>query len=259
MRLRTFGLSRRLVWALFLLGFAATRMPAAADPRGSVRLGAGFGGFSRTITWDDGAHESNLAAGSVAVRGEFTLRPGLAFELAAGLSMPNFDGLVFRGLPISVDYEAGAVNGVLLGAAVRARLLTFGAFEIGADGRFVYSLGLSKTWTMTGFAVEGTVTGSPSWFDATVGPRISYTGAGRFVPFATIAADWLSGTFTMDQALGDLTGHEAKKVQSKGFLAVSLGADWELSARVLLRGEAGILPYSGGTDLRASLAVFYRF
>lgn len=258
MRPRTIGLPPGLVLAL-VLGIAAAGTAGAADPRGSISIGLGFDYLSRTVTWDDKTHESKLAAGAFTIRGEFRLKPGLTLELGAGLSMPNFDGLIFRDLPISVDYEAGAANGVLLGAAVRARLAKMGAFEIGADGRFVYSLGLSQTWALTGFAVEGTVKGSPTWFEACGGPRISYTGAGRFVPYITVMADWLSGTFTLDQTLGDLTGHEAKKVQAKGFLAASLGADYEVLTALLLRGEAGILPYSGGADFRASLGLFYRF
>jgi len=258
MRPRTFGPPRWLVLGLLLVA-AATRTAAAADARGSVSIGLGFDYLSRTVTWDDKTRESKLAAGAFTIRGMFDLRPGLALELAAGISRPNFNGLVFRNLPISVDYEAGATNGLLLGAAVRVRLARIGAFEIGADGRFVSSLGLSKTWALAGFAVEGTVKGSPTWFEAAGGPRISYVGTGRLVPYLTVMADWLSGKFTLDQSLGDLTGHEAKKVTGKGFLAASAGADWEFSDRLLLRGEAGVLPYSGGMDFRASLGLFYRF
>jgi hypothetical protein len=250
------------LWALILtlaVGLASVRTLDAADNNPVWRTGISYERLSRTITWDGGASQSKLKADLITAREAIELKPGLAFELMAGLSLSNFNGLAFANLPISLDYEAGAAKGLLLGAGVRARLLTFGNFEIEGVGRFVYSLGFKTTWPLQGFAVPGNATGRPAWLEGSGGARLSYGSSGRFVPYAVVQASFFSGSFAMDEILGDLTGHEAKKLKSKNLLEVTLGADFRVAERLTLRAEAGILPYAGAVDGVASAGFLYRF
>lgn len=258
MRKRTSGLLCALLLEL-ALGLVAARPSEAAENRLAFGSGISYEHFVRTITWDDKAHQSKARADLITARGVVEFKPGLTIEVAAGLSLSNLNGLVFRNLPISLDYEAGAVTGLLLGAGVRAKLLSLSDFEIEGAGCFVYSLGFTKSWPLEGFAVEGNSQGGPTWFRASVGPRISYIFSSKFVPYVSVAADWFSGSFTMDQTLGDLTGHESKKLKAKSFMEISLGADYKVSEKLTFRGKAGFLPYPGGVDGGASVGFLYHF
>jgi hypothetical protein len=231
-----------------------------ASENGAVwRTGIGIDYFSRTITWDDKTQTSKASATLIAAREEIEIRPGLAFELAAGLSFSNFNGLAFSNLPISIDYEAGAVSSLFIGAGFRARLLRRGKLEIEGVGRFVSSLRSTKTWALEGFAVEGHATGGPAWIEASLGPRISLAAGGKLVPFVTISGNWFSGSFKMTETLGDLSGSEKKTVRAKGFVEISLGARYDISKRACVTAEAGFLPRSGGVDGALSAGLTYRF
>lgn len=231
----------------------------AAENRTSFRAGISFEHFSRTITWDDKAGTSKSSANLIAARAEIEPRPGLIFDLEAGLSLSNFNGLVFSRLPISLDYEAGAVSGLLVGAGVRAAILRSGDFEIEGVGRFVYSLGSTKTWPLEGFTVTGNSKGGPTWMRASAGPRISYLFFGKFVPYLDVSASWFSGKFKLDETLGDLSGQETKKLRGKSLVEISLGADYKVSDRISLRAEAGFLPYAGGVDGTVSAGFLFFF
>jgi hypothetical protein len=230
-----------IVAAIFLL--LAAVPSRAAETSISFRAGISFEHFSRTITWDDKTQTSKSSVNLITARGEIELRPGVVLDLAAGVSLSNFNGLLFTHLPISLEYQAGAATGLLLGAGVRARVLTFGDFEIEGAGRFVYSLGLTKTWPLEGFTVPGNSKGGPTWMRASAGPRISYLFFGKFVPYLNVSVSWFSGSFKMNETLGELSGQESKKIRGKGFVEVSLGGDYKISERLSLRAEAGFLPY----------------
>jgi hypothetical protein len=254
--------TQRLLFVLFLaavFALLAAGPSTAAESRASIRTGIGFEHFSRTITWDDKTQTSKSSVHLITARGEIELRPGLVIELAAGLSLSNFNGLIFRDLPISLDYEAGAAAGLLLGAGVRARIASLDDFEIDGAGRFVYSLGFTKSWPMEGFTVPGEGTGKPTWMRASVGPRISYLASGKFVPYLSVSASLFSGNFDLEEKLGDLSGREKKKVRGKSLVEISLGADYKISGRVSVRAEAGFLPYPGGVDATVSAGLLFFF
>ena len=254
--------ARRLL-LLLLPSIAAVLLAAgfcqASENAAVWRTGIGIDYFSRTISSDNNTRASKASATLVTAREEVELRPGLAFDLAAGLSLSSFNGLAFSNLPITIDYEAGAVSSLFVGAGFRARLLRHGKLEIEGVGRFVYCLGSTKGWTLEGFAVEGHATGRPAWIEATLGPRISLVAGGKLVPFLTISGNWFSGSFKMTETLGDLSGSEKKTVRAKGFIEISLGARYQVSKRACFTAEAGFLPRSGGVDGALSAGLTYRF
>ncbi|MGA2360911.1 MAG: hypothetical protein ABSG73_00470 [Candidatus Aminicenantales bacterium] len=235
-----------------------TAVPSgASENKASFRAGISFEHFSRTV--EDKVRLSKSSADLIMARAEIEPRPGLVFDLEAGFSLSNFNGLHFVHLPISIDYEAGAVTGLLIGAGVRAGLLRLGDFDIEGVGRFVYSPGSTKTWTLEGFSVPGTSRGGPTWMRASVGPRISYIFPGKFVPFLSILGSWFWGNFKLDETLSDLYGQETKKIRGKSLVEISLGADYKVSDRISLRAEAGFLPYAGGIDGTVSAGCLFFF
>jgi hypothetical protein len=258
MKTRAGGLAHVLLLSIVFSHLAAGPS-VAAENRTSFRVGISFEHFSRTITWDAKTGTSKASANLFAARAEVEPRPGLVFDLEAGFSLSNFNGLHFNQLPITIDYEAGAVAGLLLGAGVRDGLLRFGDFEIEGVGRFVYSLGSTKTWPLEGFTVPGTSKGGPTWMRASAGPRISYLFFGKFVPYLDVTAGWFSGKFKLDETLGDLGGQETKKLRGKSLVEISLGADYQVSGRIGLKAVAGFLPYAGGVDGTVSVGFLFFF
>ncbi|HVP92097.1 MAG TPA: hypothetical protein VMS75_12885 [Terriglobales bacterium] len=244
--------------ALALLLAAAGEAGAAAAGR-EFGLGLGVATFSRAVASGASAGLTKVRAATVFLSG--TCRPAhwLLLELFAGLPSTNPDGLVFEGLPISIDYEAGAIRGLLLGGGLAAKLGAFGRLEIEGAGRFVYSQGATKTRPMSDFTVSGSAGAKPAWLEASLGPRLLYRASPGFVPYLRVAASWFRGSLTMTETLGDLAGREKLTLKAKAFLEAALGADVMLRARLTLRAEAGLLPRPGGADAAASAGLFYRF
>jgi hypothetical protein len=63
----------------------------------------------------------------------------------------------------------------------------------------------------------------------------------------------------MGETLGELAGSETKKVGGDFAFGAALGVDAEVSRRIALRGQIGILPFAGGVDTVATVGVLYRF
>ncbi|MGE5742263.1 MAG: hypothetical protein ACM32H_09470, partial [Candidatus Aminicenantes bacterium RBG_16_66_30] len=146
-----------------------------------------------------------------------------------------------------------------LGAEAIAPVLKFSDFEISGTGRVVYSFGMSKTWPLEGFAVPGTASGSVSWAEAALGPRVSYLFSGPIVPYLEVRLHWLGSAFEMSETLGDLAGRETKRVGGDFAFSAALGADASVTDRIALKVLAGILPFAGGTDGLLSVGILYKF
>ncbi len=254
---RTRGRAAAAVFTMLIL-IALPRPGAGQDPS-RIQAGVGFDYLSRAVSGDNAPNAPKLRASLVTAQAQIGLRPGLRLTLFAGLSLTDLNGMVFRNLPISLDYEAGAIAGLALGADVVADLIKTGDFVIQGAGSFVYSMGSTKTVPLQDFAVEGTVKAKPTWFQASAGPRIAYTFFGKFVPYVSISGSWLSGHFRMDEALSDLTGAESKSTKGKSYVDIALGADFAVSPRLSLKGRAGFLPYAGGVDTDLAFGVRYQF
>lgn len=253
---------RRLVaglLALGALGLLTARTAAAAPDRPLCTTGLVFEFLGRTLAWEGEEAPSRMTGPAVAVRQDFRVDDGLAFSLSAGLSLSGFDELVFRGLPISLEYGSGAMPGLVFGAEVRSRFLQIGDVGIGGTGRVAAVFGLAKKWPLEGFAVPGDSTGRLSWAEASAGPYLAYDRSGKFVPSLEISARWLWARLKMDQTLGDLSGTESKKVAADPAAAVSIGGEYRLSGPAALRVRGGVLLRRGATDIEASAGFHYTF
>jgi len=250
-------------WRLVSLGIAlvlaAAHAPAAESKVKTLMAGLNFEYFSRTLVWDGDTGSARLQATLVSARTDFGFGKGLTLSLSAGLSLTDFEGLAFGTLPITLEYDASPIKGLVLGAELEALLLKSGDFEIKADGRFVSSFGMSKTWPLEGFAVEGQAKGRSNWMEASAGPRLAYLLSSAFVPYLEVNARWLRADFRMEETLEDLHGLETKRINGDLSFSVALGGDARVSDRLTIKAKAGFIPYAGGVDALASVGLLYKF
>jgi hypothetical protein len=248
---------------LFALGVAlvlAAGQASAAEPKvRTFAAGLSYDHFSRTVVWAADEPSSKILSHMASVRAEIGLANGLLFTLSAGLSLTDFQDLTFGTLPISLQYAGAPLKGLALGAELVAPFLKLGDFEISAAGRFVYSVGMSKTWPLEGFAVEGEARGKPNWMEASVGPRFAYLFFGRLVPYAEVSVRWLRADFRIAETLEDLSGEETKRVKGDIAFSVSLGADAKVTDRIAVKAKVGVMPFAGGVDSLISVGLLYRF
>ena len=245
---------------LVVLALLAPRGASAAEPNvKSIAAGLSYDHFSRSVVWPGDGAASKILAHGVSARVDISLASGLVLRLDAGLSLNDFSGLTFDALPISLELDGNSIKGFALGAEVATPLKKLGAFEIGAAGRFVYSFGMSKSWALEGFAVEGEATGQPSWMELSAGPRVVYISAGRIVPYAEVRASMFWARFRMSETLGDLGGEETRSVRGDFGVSIALGADVRVTDRISVKAKAGIMPAAGGAGAMVSIGALYGF
>jgi hypothetical protein len=250
-----------LAACLFLAGTAAGRAREKEDliQGADIKLGLGADALSRNVQWGKGPDGSKFKAYNVFLASEFEFSIDLTLGLIAGLSFSDFKGLLFQNLPISVEYQAGTVQGILLGGELRKGLYSFKKFETEAAVQFVSSLGSAKKWPIEGFVVPGETQGKPRWSQLNAGASLVYAAYEDFRPYVGVSLSWLWGDFRMTETLGNLQETQIREIKQKGLIRISLGTTFQLARKFNLRGEAGIIPVKGGTDLNASLRLLYGF
>jgi len=252
-----------LIAVLFssLAGLVFAQTPATKRaPRLLVRPGLGFEYSSRTITWDNKKYTSQMKSYFAAAGVEYDVFEKLTVAALFGYGSTNGNGLVFRNLPFSVDYEAGGIGGFVLGGELATKkLLLVGNFEIDAQAQFVYYVGSSKTFALGDLAVQGSVTGKPKWSQFIVGPVVAYKGFSYFTPYFAACFNYLSGNFKMNETVQDLTGSEDKAFKGDGYFHVAVGATYELTDYLSLKGEGRLLPRKGGLDYGALVKAVFVF
>lgn len=243
-----------------LTGTAFARTPGKGL-FGGVTLRAGLqGGYAdRTVRWEKGADETKIKIGGVGLAMDLTFPRGFGISLFGGMASTDPKGTVFRDLPISLDYQGGTVRGFAFGGGIRKSLFVFGDFETGARARYVIFTGPSKTLPIEGFAVAGEAVGKPKWSELEIGPTLAYKAYKNFTPYLGVSLSWFRGDFRMTETLGELAGSQVRKLAQKGLLRVALGATYDLGRRIVIDGEAGIVPVKGGSDIGATVRLLYGF
>jgi hypothetical protein len=214
-----------------------------------IEPGAYFEYFNRKLSWDEKQYTSELKSMIFALTAEMVINEGLSISALAGYTLSNYDSLIFRQLPFSVELDAGEIGGLVLGAGVRKSLLFMDEFEFGLSGQFIYQLGKEKNWDIPGLNVTGTVTGKPTWMRAYAGPYFKYTGFESFSPYLSVGYNNLWGKFEMRQTVQTLEGTEEKELKSKSLVDITIGSILTLSDYFFLKAEVHILPYGDGMDL----------
>ncbi|GEM_PF-590754 len=256
------GRIRTIAIALILgaaLGFAPARAASPLFKVESLSAGFGFENVSRTVFWKGADAPSKILAGLFSARADLGLRGGAIVSFSAGFVLTDCKNLIFNDLPVALELDARPLAGFSLGAEAFVPVRRWSDFEMSGTGRIVYSFGMSKTWTLGGFAVPGEATGQAGWFEAAAGPRLSYLVFGRIVPYVELWGRWLHAGFKMNEALADLTGTQTRRVPGNVSFSASLGADAAVTGRVSVRAKAGFRPYTGGVDGLFSFGVLYKF
>lgn len=225
----------------------------------SMKTGFGFEYFSRTIKWDKGKFSSKLKSYFFTLNTEFKLQEGLSVGAFLGYSLSNYDSMIFRNLPFSLELGVGGISGFIFGAEIEKSFFSYKDFEIGGYGQFVYYLGRKKDWDIPGLAVKGTAEGKPSWMRGLVGPVITYKGFDYFSPYFCLGFNKLWGTFKMDQTVQDLKGSEEKKISGKSLFSATFGTLYEITKAISFKGEANIMPFKDGVDLGLMIRITYSF
>jgi hypothetical protein len=214
-----------------------------------IKPGAHLEYFSRSMKWDDDQHSSDLKSYIFALNIEVEINEGFSVSFLAGYSLTNYDALVFRQLPFSIELDVGEIGGPIFGAEARKSLLYSNNIEFGISGQFLYHLGKENNWDIPGLSVSGTLTGKPTWMRAVAGPYFRFTGLDAFIPYLSVCYNNIWGKFKMSQSIQDLKGTEEKDLKPKGLIDITIGTILTLSERFYLKGEAHILPYKNGMDL----------
>jgi len=209
-----------------------------------IKSGIHFEYFARKITWDDKSYISDMRSTIIALNTEFEMDWGFSFSALIGYAFSDFDSLVFRKLPFSVELDVGSTGGYLLGAELRKSLFDYNNFEMEVFGQIFHNIGTKKDWEISGLNVQGTVTGKPSWTRVSIGPIIRYTALERFYPYFGLCYNGLWGTYKMEQTVQNLGGEEEKKIEGKGVFEGKLGSIFELGNGFIIKGEIYIIPYS---------------
>ncbi|MFZ2053217.1 MAG: hypothetical protein WAU81_03370 [Candidatus Aminicenantales bacterium] len=251
-----------LVFALFLAFTpAAFGQARPSSDASSFRPGLELEYGSRTVGWTEDGQEvtSKMSSFLASLVLEYEIQPGFALAARVGYTSTSFEGLFFRGLPLSIELEAGGISGILLGAEVEKALVAGETYSLDVVGQFLASLGLNKKWDIPGLAVEGSIQGKPTWMRASFGPVLAYRGWEGVTPFLYPRLDYIWGKFKLEETIQELQGSEQKDIKGKAIFGFGLGADLELSARLRLRGEASLYPREGGTDYSFMVRTLFAF
>lgn len=256
---------RHLFSALFILfflshiSFAQRPQEQNLDQRDIVKLGLSTEYFNLTIGWDEELNTSRLKSYLFSTNTGIYIYDGFSIHIILGYSLSNFDDLIFRQLPFSVELGTREIEGLLVGSEINKRLFYLSEYEISLQGQFIFYYGFDNEWELPDLNVDGTVVGSPTWTRAQIGPKIRYEGLNNVYPFISATYSKLWGTFTVDQNIQDLSGIEEKKITSKSNFTFSAGTEFGVASNFFVSGALSVMPYKGGVDLGGMISIQYVF
>lgn len=225
-----------------------------------IRLGIEGEFLDRLITWgEDQSETSTLRSYLFLCKPGYEIREGTTIRAILGYSLSNFNEMVFRELPFSLELDTGNIDGIALGGEALIRLIKISRFSISARAQFVTYIGFKDEWGLPGLNVEGTATGNPYWSRFTAGPKISYQVTEYLRPYLIVNYDTLWGKVKMKEEIEELTGEQETTIESKSSINFSIGTLYEIIDRLDLKVEAGILPFEEGVGLSIALGAFYSF
>jgi hypothetical protein len=243
--------------------------PAAAQDgaeaaRTKLTLSLQAEALSRTILWDEETRSSRLVNPQALLTVGYRAMPGLDLGFILGYSLASWNGLTFRGLPFSLENQAGAIGGPVLGAEIRKSLFVRGFWELELETRFTAGLGRTVTLPVEGLAVEGEAALQGTWMRIEAGPLLHYRGFEMFSPYLGAFYDRLWGRMTADEVVGDLAGSEEKPVKGAGAWALQAGTTYEPSESFRVRIGGVLIPFGRiegglGFDYGASLRILIGF
>ncbi len=257
---------KRLFFSVLVILFFLSHMSLAQekqeqnpDQRDFINFGLSAEYFNLTIGWDEELNTSKLKSYLFSTNTEIYIFDGFSIHIILGYSLSNFNDLIFRQLPFSVELGVGKIDGLLVGSEINKRLFYLSEFEISLQGQFIYYFGFNNEWEMPDLNVDGTIVGSPAWTRAQIGPNIKYNGLNNVSPFFSVKYNKLWGTFTVEQNIQDLSGIEEKKITGKSSFTFSAGSEYEMTSNFSMMGALSVMPYKGGMDMGGKISIRYAF
>lgn len=247
-----------LFFVLLMAGFAPAQVTSPRFGGLTLKPGLGFEYMHRTIDWGDDT-SSAMKSLLLTISAEIELQDGFSLTAIAGYSMANFESLIFREVPLSVDLEVGNIGGVVLGAEVEKSLFFWREFTFFGKARLLSYLGSDSEWSIPGLNVEGSLKGKPNWMQGQIGPSVVYEGLDDFRPYLYVQYNRLWGTFQLDETILDLKGTEEKTISGKSVICTGLGTTYALTDDFVLKAETAVMPYRGGVDWSFMVKFQYSF
>jgi len=225
-----------------------------------IRVGLEAEFFDRTITWgEDQSETSSLQNFLFLLKPGYELMEGTSLNAVIGYSLSNFNDMIFRKLPFSLELNTGNIDGIVFGGEAKVRIMEFSDFTLGARGQFIYYIGFQEQWEIPGLAVEGTATGNPHWARLTAGPKISLNLTEYLRPFLTVNYDLLWGQFKMNEDIEDLSKEQEMKIEAKSNFNFSIGTLYEIIDRLDLKAEAFLFPLEEQIGFSIVVGAIYSF
>ncbi len=246
---------------LFAAAATAAAQPRSEAPGAGMRLGFRVDYFSQPVNWDDPgeASTSDLSSALAAAVLQFPLGRGSSISIFGGYATADIGGLMFRSLPFSIDYQAGAGGGAAVGGLFDLVLAAGPPVRVDVQGEITALLGSSKKRDIPGLAVDGTLEAKVTWFRARVGPVFAFGAEDRVTPYLFPFFHYIWGSFELRESIESLSGEEKKDLEGKSLFGIAGGLDIPLSPGLKLRAEAGVYPGSGGTGYSATLMTMFSF
>jgi len=225
-----------------------------------IRLGIEAEFFDRMITWGEDQNEtSSLQSFLFLFKPGYEIIEGTSIRAVMGYSFSNFNDMIFRELPFSLELNTGNIDGLALGGEAMIQIIRFSDFTLSARAQFIYYLGFQEQWEIPDLAVEGTATGNPNWARLTAGPKISFNVSEYLRPYLTANYDILWGKFKMDEQIEDISKQQEMKIEAKSNLNFSVGTLYEIIDRLDLKAELSLLPLEKQIGLSIVIGASYSF
>ncbi len=220
----------------------------------------GFEYFQRTVSLGENTESSSRMRSLIFnIGADYYIQRNISAGVFAGYSLSVFDQVVFRELPFSLQLNEETLNGVLFGARFTAGSLYVSQFEIKSAGRFVYCVGLDQNWDVPGLAETGKASGKADWMQVAAGPVVYYAEPLIFSPYMAVQFNYLWGSFSINEKIGNLSGTEEKEIKAKGYVSVSAGGVAQLTSSLELNANINLIPAEGGVDFGIMINIAYVF
>ncbi|HEK85964.1 MAG: hypothetical protein ACPLZD_08530 [Candidatus Saccharicenans sp.] len=248
-------ISTLLFFLLLIYTGQALLAESSSENKTSWQMGLSTDLFNRGVKL--GSDKLTLKSLSFLLEARAMNLPGLFdLDLYAGLNKSKLNGALFDHLPITLDYEAGYISGLIFGGKISKGLLKSSNFRFGLTADFTTYIGFKKTYTLSDFVVPANVQAEPDWAMASGGIFVLYDGFVDNQPFLEITFSKLWGTFKVTETIQDLTGQQSKNLKDAGPLSLTLGWNINLTKDIIFIPRVRI--YTGSrTTIGAGLSLLY--